>query len=549
MKHTQRTSRHGRIGLICSSCLLSAVLAACSQPGTPGLSIALDEGAVAVAPGGSITVMVEVTREGGFVGEVDLAVIGLPPGLSYELLGDTVDELAGLVVRATSAVPVGSSASVTVRATGVGLANAPATATLTIETVPAEGLPPPDVSIATRGYGTSRQVRQGAGVVHLRLTGGHVEEATAVAIEGLSPFGDDVASDILERNEGTIVVRFTVPHGAPTGVKAVVVESGNGTTIIDEALEVTPIVFSQSGSDTGTGTFDLPFRSLELETIAGPGDEVQLLEGEYLLETGISVPSDVHVKGIGTVTLRAAGPQVPGLQLDGDARVSDLALNGFSVAITVFSGEVVLRRVRIIDSAGTGLGVVALTPSAPPVVYMEDSRIERSGSEGLAIFGPTHVLVVGSQVVESGGSGILVAGPEPTLELRDVQVLANGTGVPSPGIDIRFEGDGAVMARGVLIEDNHGDGVRILLGDAVDFGTVSSPGGNSIRGNRGPQVLDSRPGRAQPDGPILTFVGTRLNGAWPEPGIYSGPNGYGNFIAGRMDWQIDNPNNRIELGF
>src|SRR5690606_37308494 len=76
------------VSLICSLALLALVPVACTQSSMTSLSISLDKEALSVAPGGAGTVMVEVTRDGGFSGEVSLAVIGLPAGLGHEWLGD-----------------------------------------------------------------------------------------------------------------------------------------------------------------------------------------------------------------------------------------------------------------------------------------------------------------------------------------------------------------------------------------------------------------------------------------------------------------------------
>lgn len=103
---------------------------------TPAIAIALSTAAVSVTQGGTNTVNLSLSRSGGFMGDVSIAVEGVWSGILTVVGPPSLDPS---VSSALITIRVGSIApgvdSVTVKATGTGVT--PATAPLVITVVAA----------------------------------------------------------------------------------------------------------------------------------------------------------------------------------------------------------------------------------------------------------------------------------------------------------------------------------------------------------------------------------------------------------------------------
>lgn len=121
--------------------LLLAGAAACGDNGTAparAIDIQLATSEIAVTAGTSGTVNLAITRHGGYAGEVTLALDALPAGVTGAFTPSTLPDgttrsVLTLTVVATAAA---STAPITIRATGSGVADKTATVALTITRLP-----------------------------------------------------------------------------------------------------------------------------------------------------------------------------------------------------------------------------------------------------------------------------------------------------------------------------------------------------------------------------------------------------------------------------
>src|SRR5690606_32356424 len=106
------------------------VLAACGQ--TPGIAVTLDSASAELLRGSSAELAVTLARTGGAIGDVQLAVTGLPANVEASFSTPTLSggTLASTLVLTAPAAASEGSYDVTVSGTGAGLN---ATANLTID--------------------------------------------------------------------------------------------------------------------------------------------------------------------------------------------------------------------------------------------------------------------------------------------------------------------------------------------------------------------------------------------------------------------------------
>lgn len=545
-----RSLRSLRAGTTAMLALLALTLTGCTTGGgeEPSLTISLDRGHVTVSPGESVSVQVQLARDGGYSGAVSMAALGVPDGVSVSIVGDRSASTATVNLEASPTAEEGMEAEITVRAIGAGLAKAPASAVFTLAIVPPATLPIPSVVIVTDGYGASRQVRQAAGSIDLEISNPFGGADFTAYLEGVTAFGEDLVGDLLDATAELSRVRFYVPSGASIGEKALRLESAQHSLMVPDVLEITPIVLSPTGSDSNPGTFDLPLLSFTPEVLARAGDHIILLEGEYVLSEEALVPFGVSIAGMGDVVLRPTQPSTGSLNLEGDAVVTDLTLDGFGIGIVASTGTVRLERVNVTNPWVSGLRFGADGTVDSPTVKLVAVEVRDSAGYGIEILNSTEF--TGSRVLVAGTAwqGILVNGDAPRIQMSDVTVVGAGSSIPASGILIDISGEGLFRTRSTLVSTSSWYGVEVRSGEYVDLGTEDDPGRNVLRANLEGQFLDARPARLEPDGQIITLVGTQWNGAYLNIATHRGPDAWSHSLTGQTYWLIENSNNRIQTG-
>jgi hypothetical protein len=220
---------------------------------TPAFSLSLGAPTAAVVAGASTTVTITVTRTGGFTGAVDLTVSGAPTGVTATLqptqLGGTVT--SGVLTIATiAAAPLGS-ATLTVRATGPGVAERTATLTLTVTA------PPPAAgafSLSATPVGITLQQGQANTVtITVTRTGGFTG-ALALTATGL-PNGVTAAFAPASVTGTTSTLTLTASTGATLGLATFAVR-GTATGASEQNVTVTVTVVAPPTGSGGNVRWD-----------------------------------------------------------------------------------------------------------------------------------------------------------------------------------------------------------------------------------------------------------------------------------------------------
>lgn len=543
---------------------LAAVLTACPQSGTvePTFTIRLYPAVLSLRVTETGVVTILVNRSGEFSAPVTVTLSGDTTGLESDPV--TISGAEGtLHIHVTDAAPVGT-AHLKVKAVAGSITRSEA---LTLHIAKAVA----NVNeVTVKENGGSGQVRQGFGQVELVVAGSNLERASGFTLGGLE-------IEVGERTPTQMTLTVAVPHGAPPGVKDLVVNAEGGTTTYEGALEVTAITAGPAGSDSaGSGTPESPYRTLtHALSFSAAGDTVKLLEGTYGQVAGETwppasagvyqpnVPAGVGVEGQSAVGVLLSGPgdgSAVGLMFASDGAATNLRVRGFSIGVVAQDGEVTITGV-LADANDTGLSATGGT------TIVIASEFTNSTGSGLVASANAVLQLRESSAYLNGGAGVELSSGTPTLRAVGLEAHHNSSGVRSgEGASVTLErallhdnlefglavyqgssvsvsdsdfyandqgglwmGGKSLKLRGSSSRDNGDFGVYVAgEPELIDLGTFAEPGNNDLDGN-GPNgtsghLMDARSARPTVENPIIfTVSATRIGGVLPEPDVYVGP--------------------------
>jgi hypothetical protein len=384
--------------------------------------------------------------------------------------------------------------------------------------------------VSITGYGTSAQVRQGAGSIEVVLRGQRLDTITTAKLLGSFDF------TILEKTASSAKLSASVPHGLDVGPRTLSLTSSGGEVALAQAIEITKITSAKNAglnpSDTtGLGTPNRPFLTLSRAlAVAAAGDTVLLGAGIYSAgESWPQSPSNVYpspnvaagvsIEGqssdAGAVLLQGAGASgsSSGLAFAGSATVRNLRLRGFNFALVLRAGttEARLGLLRL-----ENLSVIE-NYSGVAVNDAEGLNLARvvvnNNTLGLTTRSVTAIDIGFSEFNSNTEYGINVsarsASPRgTTFSIFGSTVNQNVQGGISVGVD-------GLSLSSTMVKLNGGYGLE-LLGKPF---FVSFAGATRLEQNGSFQLLDSR--RANTGGFIIDRV--MIPGMGITAGTVSGP--------------------------
>jgi len=263
-----------------SALVAAATIAACggdddsvTRP-TPAISIVLSSSAISVTQGTTGSASVNLTRSGGFSGDVAMTVEGLPGTVTYASAPATISGNASSAVItfdvAGSATPGGINA--TVRATATGVNAATSTLAITVVTAPTYTLGVANATVTATQGGMATQT------VNITRTGGFAE-GVALTATGL-PTGVTAVFDPQSATGNSSELTLTAAANAATGSATVTVK---GTA---------------TGQPDKTATFQLTV------TAGAPGDFTLAMNPKTLtIQQGTSGTSTVKITQAGGIVV------------------------------------------------------------------------------------------------------------------------------------------------------------------------------------------------------------------------------------------------------
>ena len=241
-----------RVGMLEVTRLMSALVAAATvaacggNDGTepaPAISIALSSSALNITQGTTGTAAVNLTRSGGFTGDVAITVDGLPGTVTYMSTPAPIGGASSAVIT----FDVGGSATpgvinATVKATGTGVSAATVPLAITVVAAPTYTLAVANAAVTATQGGTATQT------INITRTGGFAG-AVALTGEGL-PTGVTAAFDPQSATGNSSTLTLTAAANAATG-NATVTVKGTASGQADKTATF-QLTVSASASDNFT---------------------------------------------------------------------------------------------------------------------------------------------------------------------------------------------------------------------------------------------------------------------------------------------------------
>ena len=216
---------------------------------TPAISIALASSSLSVVQGTAGNVTVNLTRTGGFSGDVSIAATGLPTGVTVSSATIASGATSATLTFAVAATTATGASTVTINATGTGVTTASATLALTVTAPAVTGnytltASPATPSIAQGGAATV--------VITVNRTGGF---AGAVALSVTGAANGLTATLSTPSTTGTTdTLTLTASATATVGAQTLTVK-GTVAGLTDQTVTVQASVTAQTTSGNVTWQF------------------------------------------------------------------------------------------------------------------------------------------------------------------------------------------------------------------------------------------------------------------------------------------------------
>ena len=294
--------RSGRIEVtrLMSALVAAATLAACGSddiepPPTPAISIALSSSTLSVTQGTTVSATVNLTRSGGFTGDVAITIEGLPGTVRYASAPATIGRTTSSAVITFDVAGWATPGAInaTVKATGTGVNSAASALAITVVAAPTYTLAVANPTVTATQGGTATQT------VNITRTGGF-DGAVALTAEGL-PTGVTAAFDPQSTTGNSSTLTLSVAANT-TGGNATVTVKG---TAAGQADKTATLQLTISAPALGNFTLAVGPSTLTIRQGAGATSKV------FISRTGYVLDVSLRATGLPNGVTAVFGPEVP----------------------------------------------------------------------------------------------------------------------------------------------------------------------------------------------------------------------------------------------
>ena len=295
--------RSGRIEVtrLMSALVAAATLAACGSdddiepPPTPAISIALSSSTLSVTQGTTVSATVNLTRSGGFTGDVAITIEGLPGTVRYASAPATIGRTTSSAVITFDVAGWATPGAInaTVKATGTGVNSAASALAITVVAAPTYTLAVANPTVTATQGGTATQT------VNITRTGGF-DGAVALTAEGL-PTGVTAAFDPQSTTGNSSTLTLSVAANT-TGGNATVTVKG---TVAGQADKTATLRLTISAPALADFTLAVSPSTLTIRQGAGATSKV------FISRTGYVLDVSLRATGLPNGVTAVFGPEVP----------------------------------------------------------------------------------------------------------------------------------------------------------------------------------------------------------------------------------------------
>lgn len=292
---------------VATAVLGAVLLAGCGGSGgdnggtttpTPAIAITLSSSTLSVVQGQAGNVTVNLTRSGGFSGDVALAVTGLPTGVTVSATTIAAASTSATLSFAVAATAAAGNTSITISASGTGVSASSATLALTVTALPVSGsytltANPSAPSFAQGGTSTV--------VVTITRSGGFAG-AVALSVTGAAN-GLTAALTSASTTGTTDTLTLSASATATVGAQTLTVK-GTVTGLADQTATVQPTITAQTSSGNVTwqfcGTLGIPVWVAFQDGTSGAWTHVTGTNDSYTFNITQAVGGVAYVESTGT---------------------------------------------------------------------------------------------------------------------------------------------------------------------------------------------------------------------------------------------------------
>ena len=257
-------------------------------------------------------------------------------------------------------------------------------------------------------------VRQGQIGVTITIT----RAAGGLANAGPFDLGDLTVRAQTGGADTGLILKVSVPHGAPLGKRTLKVATSLGVITAPDVLEVTAITSGPTGADTNAGSAASPFLTLKQAIlVADVGDTVHLMDGTYNTKSGETwgyvIPDNLTIVGdstTGTVIDGVGATTNPnGINASTAVTLKTLTLQHFYYGIDMKSpsSTLTLQDVVLGGNSSNAIYVEQTATGSTVNVLGKNGLIDQPGQTAVSVYNVPNITVNITDATLQGGSYVV----------------------------------------------------------------------------------------------------------------------------------------------
>jgi len=264
----------------------------------------------------------------------------------------------------------------------------------------------------------SSSVRQGQINITITIT----RTAGGLSSAGAFDMGDVTVRAQAGGSDTTLILKASVPHGAPLGARTLKIATASGVVTAADVLTVTAVTAGPTGADANAGSAASPFLTLkQAMLVVDVGDTIHLMDGTYNIKGGETwgyvVPANLTVEGdstAGTVIDGVGATNNPnGFNASTALTLKTLTLQHFYYGIDIQkpTSTLTLQDVLVSGNGNTAIYVEQAATGSTVNVLGANGLIDQPGQAGISVYySPDATINITDATLQAGTYGVYMGG-------------------------------------------------------------------------------------------------------------------------------------------
>jgi hypothetical protein len=260
----------------------------------------------------------------------------------------------------------------------------------------------------------SPSIRQGQINVTITVT----RAAGGLASAALFDMGDLTVRSQAGGTDTSLVLKVSVPHGAPLGKRTLKIAAAGGVITAADVVEVTAITAGPTGADANAGSAAAPFLTLKQSIlVADVGDTIHLIDGTYNTKGGETwgyvIPANLTIVGDSTagtiIDGQGATTNPNGFNASAALTLKNLTVLHFNYGIDIKnpSSTVTLQDVQLGNNANAAIYVEQAATGSTVNLLGKSTLIDQPGQSAVYVYNSPNVTVNITDATLQGGSYVV----------------------------------------------------------------------------------------------------------------------------------------------